>query len=348
MEIREDDRNARSMAAPAGYLNWIKDLKERIRQAQLRAGLSVNRELTLLYWEMGRDIIEKQQAQGWGAKVIDRLSMDLRDSFPGIKGFSPRNLKYMRAFAAAWPDKEFVQQVLHKLPWGHQVRILDYVKTPGERKWYALQAIEHGWSRSILVLQIESGLFERRGGGISNFSRTLPSPQSDLANEIMKDPYDFDFLCLDDQARERDLERGLLDHLKRFLLELGVGFAFVGNQFHLEVGDQDFFMDLLFYHTRLHCYVVIEIKMTEFRPEYSGKMNFYLSAVDDKLRHPDDAPSIGLILCKGKNGLVAEYALRDLNKPVGITEFRLTDALPSELESSLPSIELLEQGLNDV
>ncbi len=277
--------------------------------------------------------------------MIDRLAQDLRREFPDMKGFSARNLKYMRAFAEAYPDKEFVQQPVAQIPWGHNVRTLDYVKDPAERIWYIRQTIEHGWSRNVLVHQIESGLYHRKGKAITNFDRTLPAPQSDLAREVLKDPYVFDFLGLTEDIRERELERQLIARIRDFLLELGVGFAFVGSQVHLEVGGEDFYLDLLFYHLKLRCYVVIELKTGEFKPEYAGKMNFYLSAVDDLFRHPDDRPSIGIILCKSKNKVIVEYALRDTTKPIGVSSYRLTRALPEELKESLPSVEELEREL---
>ena len=277
--------------------------------------------------------------------MIDRLAADLRRAFPEMSGFSPRNLKYMRAFAEAWPDGQFVQQVVAQIPWGHNVRILDHVKGPAEREWYIRQTIQNRWSRNVLVHQIESGLYRRQGKALTNFSRTLPAPQSELAQQLVKDPYNFEFLTLAEQARERELERALIDHLRDFLLELGVSFSFVGSQYRLEVGGQEFRLDLLFYHLRLRAFVVIEVKVTDFQPEFSGKMNFYLSTVDDLLRHPDDQPSIGMILCKSKNKVVAEYALRDIRKPVGIAEYRLTAALPKGLQGSLPTIEQLESEL---
>ena len=265
-----------------------------------------------------------------------------------MKGFSPRNLKYMRAFAEAYLEESFVQQVVAQIPWGHNVRLLDLVKDPTERLWYAQQTIQYGWSRNILVHQIESGLYRRQGKATTNFDRTLPQPQSELAQQLLKDPYNFDFLSLGKDALERDLERALIDHIRDFLLELGVGFAFVGSQYHLEVGGQDFYIDLLFYHLRLRCYVVVDLKMSDFQPEFSGKMNFYLSATDDLLRHPDDQPSIGIILCKSKNQALAEYALRDLNKPIGVSAYQLQSALPEQLKSSLPTIEELEDVLETV
>jgi len=330
---------------PEGYEGFLQDLKRQIRSAQLRAGLAVNRELVLLYWRIGSGILERQNLAGWGAKVIDRLSDDLHNAFPEMKGFSPRNLNYMRALAEAYPAAEFVQQAVAQIPWGHNVRILDYVKDHLERQWYVKATLEHGWSRNVLVHQIESGLYHRQGKAQTNFAATLPPLQSDLAQQILKDPYNFDFLTLAEDARERELEAGLIEHLRKFLLELGVGFAFVGSQYPIEVGGDDFRIDLLFYHLKLRCFVVIDLKTGPFKPEYAGKMNFYLSAVDDLLRHPQDQPSIGIILCKSKNAVVAEYALRDNAKPIGISQYRLTEALPDDLRSSLPTIEELEAEL---
>jgi predicted nuclease of restriction endonuclease-like (RecB) superfamily len=322
---------------PDRYDAFLQELKERIRSAQVRAALSVNRELVLLYWGIGRDILSRQQSEGWGAKVVDRLAHDLLKAFPGMTGFGARNLKYMRAFAEAYPDQQFVQQVVAQLPWGHNVRILEMVKAPAEREWYIRQAVESGWTRNVLVHQIEGDLHRRQGRAVTNFQRTLPAPQSELAQELLKDPYNFDFLTLGTEMLERDLERGLIDHLRDLILELGKGFAFVGNQYHLEIGGQDYFLDLLFYHLRLRCYVVIDLKIEEFRPEFAGKMNFYLSAVDDLLRHVDDTASIGLILCKEKNRIVVEYALRDTGKPMGVAQYRLTESLPERLQSELPT-----------
>jgi predicted nuclease of restriction endonuclease-like (RecB) superfamily len=330
---------------PAGYAELLESLKARIREAQVRAALSVNRELVLLYWHIGREILQRQEREGWGAKVIDRLALDLRREFPEMKGFSPRNLKYMRAFAEAWPEEQIVQQLVAQIPWGHNVRLLDYVEDPTERLWYVQQTIEHGWSRNVLVHQIESKLYQRQGKAITNFERTLPAPQSDLARSLIKDPYVFDFLSLGPGAQERDLERALLNHVRDFLLELGKGFAFVGSQYRLDIGGEEFYIDLLFYQLRLRCFVVIDLKIGEFKPEYAGKMNFYLSAVDDLLRHPEDRPSIGLILCKSQNRLVAEYALRDVSKPMGVATYRLTEALPADLQENLPSIEELKKEL---
>jgi len=260
---------------PDGYPAFLSGLKVRIREARVRAALSVNRELILLYWEIGRDILQRQQEEGWGAKVIERLSTDLRKEFPDVKGFSPRNLKYMRSFAEAWPDPVFVQQVAAQIPWFHNCVILDKLSNREFREWYIHKTIENGWSRNVLVHQIESGLIEREGRAVTNFSSALPAPQSDLARAMLKDPYIFDFLGIGEDAAERELERALLDHIREFLLELGVGFAFVGSQYRLDVGGKDFSIDLLFYHLKLRSYVVIDLKIGEFLPEYAGKMNFH-------------------------------------------------------------------------
>lgn len=333
--------------SPVGYADWLAELKQRIHAAQQRATLAVNRELVLLYWQIGQDILARQASQGWGSKVVDRLARDLRNAFPDMKGFSLRNLKYMRAFAEAWPDGEFVQAALAQLPWYHQLALLDKLQTAEERQWYAAQALENGWSRNVLVMQIESGLRQRTGAAITNFSRRLPRPQSDLARESLKDPYRLDFLGLGKEARERAIEDALVKHVTQFLMELGAGFAFVGRQVHVEVGDKDFYIDLLFYHLKLRCYVVVELKAGEFQPEYAGKLNFYLSAVDSQLRHASDNPSLGLLLCKNRDKVVAEYALRDMNKPIGVAEYQLVQALPKELQTDLPRIEDIESELRD-
>ena len=330
---------------PSDDAALLGDLKLQIRQAQVRAALSVNRELVLLYWQIGQRILQRQQQAGWGAKVVEQLSRDLKTEFPELKGFSPRNLQYMQQFAATWSDAEMVQQLVSQLPWGHNVVLLQRVKDPAARQWYARATIQHGWSRNILVHQIDSRLLERQGQATTNFERTLPAPQSELAQQLLKDPYNFDFLSLGLEAHERDLERGLLAHLRDFMLELGVGFAYVGSQVHLEVGGEDFYLDLLFYHLNLRCYVVIDLKIGDFKPEDVGKMNFYLSAADDLLRHPQDAPSIGLLLCRTQNKVIAEYALRGVDRPLGISTYQLADALPAELEGQLPSVEALEKEL---
>ena len=330
---------------PEGYADWLADLKGRIHSAQQRATLAVNRELVLLYWQIGCDILARQAAQGWGAKVIERLAHDLREAFPDMKGFSPRNLKYMRAFAEAWPETEFVQQAAAQLPWFHLCTLLDKLKTREERDWYLAKAIEHNWSRNILVMQIETRLLERSGTAVTNFDARLPKPQSDLARESLKDPYRFDFLGLTDKAQEREVENALVKHVTEFLLELGAGFAFVGRQVLLDVGGDEFFIDLLFYHLKLRCYVVIELKGGKFKPEHLGQLGFYLTAMDRQVKHATDNPTIGLLLCKSKNKIVAEYALGDKTQPMGIAEYKLLASLPAELQTSLPSIEQIEREL---
>jgi len=299
----------------------------------------------MLYWQLGRDILARQAEQGWGAKVIERLAHDLRAAFPEMKGFSPRNLMYMRAFAQAWPDEEFVQQAAAQLPWGHHLVLLDRLNAPQERRWYAAKAIEHNWSRNVLNIQIETRLLARSGTALTNFAASLPKPQSDLARESLKDPYRFDFLGLPDEAQEREIENALVKHVTEFLLELGAGFAFVGRQVLLDVGGDEFFIDLLFYHLKLRCYVVIELKGGKFKPEHLGQLGFYLTAVDAQVKHPQDGPTIGLLLCKSKNKVVAEYALRDKAQPLGVAEYQLLESLPPELQTSLPSIEQIEREL---
>ena len=332
---------------PADYAAWVAELKARIHGAQQRATLAVNRELVLLYWQIGRDILERQGREGWGAKVIERLAQDLRNAFPEMKGFSPRNLNYMRSFAEAWPDGEFVQAVLAQLPWYHQLALLDKLKSANERRWYAAKAIEHNWSRNVLVIQIETRLLERQGQAVTNFPLALPKPQSDLARESLKDPYRFDFLGLSDQAQEREIEHALVKHVTEFLLELGAGFAYVGRQVLLTVGGEEFFIDLLFYHLKLRCFVVIELKAGAFKPEHLGQLGFYLTAIDRDMKDERDNPTIGLLLCKTKNKVVAEYALGDKTQPMGIAEYRLVASLPADLQTSLPSIEQIEQALAD-
>ncbi|BAS60033.1 hypothetical protein LBWT_X1050 (plasmid) [Leptolyngbya boryana IAM M-101] len=331
-----------SSLVPEGYPQLLNDLKERIRTAQVRAAVAVNRELVLLYWQIGRMILDRQAQAGWGAKVIDQLSKDLRREFPEIKGFSSRNLKYMRTFAETYPDSSIVQEVLAQITWYHNLALIEKLKTTEDRLWYAQQTIANGWSRNILVIQIETRLRDRQGKAMTNFERTLPKPQSDLANSLLKSPYSFDFLSLGREAQERDLENALVAHIRDFLLELGVGFAFVGSQYHLQVGNEDYYVDLVFYHLKLRCFVIIDLKMIEFTPEMSGKMNFYLAVVDDLLRHPDDQPTIGLILCKSKNQTIVEYALRSINRPIGVSTHEIWNSLPEQFKQSLPSIEQLE------
>jgi predicted nuclease of restriction endonuclease-like (RecB) superfamily len=333
------------LPSTSSYATLLKSIKERIQAAQVRAAVAVNQELILLYWGIGREILSRQAQEGWGKNVIPRLSRDLASEFPEMKGLSPRNLGYMKAFAEAWPDEPILQQPAAKLPWFHNCIILDRIKNQAERLWYIQAAIEHGWSRNVLVVQIEAGLYRRQGKAITNFTKALPAPQSDLAQQLLKDPYNFDFLMLSKDAGERDLENGLVAHIQKFLLELGTGFAFVGRQYPLSIAGEEYRLDLLFYHLKLRCFVVIDLKTGPFQPEYAGKMNFYLAAVDDMLKHPSDNPTIGLILCKGKKELVVEYALRNLATPMGIAEFRHLEKLPVELMGSLPSIEEIEAEL---
>ncbi len=342
-----DEVDQKPLPIADGYDEFLRGLKVRIRAAQVKAALAVNQELMLLYWQIGRDLITSQQTKGWKEVVIRRLAADIAAAFPGVEGFSYRNLYRMRAFYLAYPNEaQFVTQPVSQIPWGHNIVLFQKIKDTTERLWYAQQTVENGWSRAILTYQIESHLYQRQGKAITNFRQTLPALQSDLAQQIIKDPYNFDFLTLGKDAQERDMERGLLEHLRQFLLEMGSGFAFLGSQYHLEIGGEDFYMDLLFYHVRLRCYVVIDLKMGKFQPEFAGKMNFYLAAVDDLLRHPDDAPSIGIILCKTKNQVIAEYTLRDMLKPIGVAEHRLTELLPDALRNSLPTTQELEDELN--
>lgn len=327
------------------YNQLLSNLKNRVAASRYKAALSVNKELIMLYHHMGIQILESQAKQGWGSKVIDQLSKDLRAEFPEMKGFSTRNLKYMRKFAEEYPEVEFVQEVPAQLTWYHNVTLLDKISDKHIREFYAKNALEHGWSRNVMVMQIELALHRRQGKAISNFKDKLPSPQSDLAHYTLKDPYIFDFLSIGDEAHEREVEKSLVHHIEKFILSLGAGFAFVGRQYHLEVGDKDFYIDLLFFHLKLRCFVVIELKDKDFKPEYAGKMNFYLSAVDDIIKHESDQPSIGLILCKNKDNVLAEYTLRDMSKPIGLAEYKLTKSLPENLKTALPTIEELEAVL---
>lgn len=334
---------------PSDYQTFLHTIKTRVQQAQLHAVLAVNKELIYLYWHIGKEILARQEKEGWGANVIGRLSRDLHAAFPQMKGFSPRNLGYMKAFASAYTDEAFLQQVATKIPWFHHCILLNKVKDDQERLWYMQQTVEHGWSRSILEIQIETGLFQRKGKALTNFKSTLPAIQSDLAHEAFKDPYIFDFITIGEETKERHLQTALLAHIQQFLLELGVGFTFVGSNYHMVIGDQDFYLDLLFYHIRLRCFVVIELKAEEFKPEHAGKMTFYLTAIDEQIKHPTDNPTIGIILCRGKGDkVVAEYTLRDIRKPLGVASYQLTKSLPEALKDQLPTIEDLEERLKDV
>jgi len=347
-----------SVAGSEAYIDFLDELKGRIRQARIRVNVSVNRQLLELYWNLGREIVLRQEAEGWGSSVIERLSSDLRRSFPGMRGLSVSNIWRMRAFflahraaeeKLAQPVRDFTGTKLPEevpdLPWSHQVVLIEKTKVLEERAWYASMASANGWSRNVLAHQIESDLFQRQGRAITNFDRALPEAQSELAQELLKDPYHLDFLDVGGDVRERDLERSLLLHLKDFLLELGVGFALVGDQFSMEVGGQEYRIDLLFYHLRLRCFVAVELKVGSFQPEHAGKMSFYLSALDDQVRQKGDRPSIGLILCKDRNQVIVEYALRGSTRPIGVAAYRLTKRLPQNYRGSLPSPEELRKGL---
>jgi len=332
---------------PDSYLAVLKEIKHRIQAARLRSVMVANSAMVLLYWDIGSLILERQQREGWGAKVIDRLSADLSVSYPDMRGLSPRNLHFMRSFAATYPDVQIVKQLVSQLPWGHVIRLVQQIKDPETRLWYIKASVEHGWSRHILAMQIDARAHQRHAKAITNFDATLPPPDSDMAAQVFKDPYLFDFLGTADPRREREVEQALVDHIQRFLLELGAGFAFVGRQVHLEFASADYYLDLLFYHLKLRCYVVVELKAVAFDPGFVGTMNMYLSAVDDLLRHPDDKPSIGLLLCRSKNKLEAEYALRGFNKPIGVAEWetQLVDHLPEALRGSLPTVQEIEAEL---
>jgi len=331
---------------PSGYAAWLRELKRRIQGARQRAVLAANAELIQLYHDLGREILERRERDGWGAKVVDRLAADLREAFPEMRGLSASNLKYMRCFAERCPERQFGQQPADQLPWFHIVTLLTRLRDDVERAWYARAAIEHAWSRQVLIAQIDSRAHLRHGAAQSNFAQRLPAPDADLAQQILKDPYHFDFLGLGDEARERDIESALMRGITRFLLELGQGFAFVARQHRLEVGGDEFFLDLLFYHVRLKRYVAVELKAGGFQPEHAGKLNFYLAALDAQLKAPDDHPTIGLLLCRTKNRIVAEYALSGIDKPIGIAEYELVRALPDPLDTKLPSIEELEEELS--
>lgn len=326
------------------YLSIIENIKHEINAAQYRAAVHVNSDMLLLYYDIGCVINEHKT---WGSKFIDNLAADIRLAFPKSKGYSVRNLKYMAKFAETYAEREFVQQVVAQIPWGHNIVILDKVNNLEERKWYIKKSAQNGWSRNVLVHQIESNLYQRQvlAEKVSNFENRLPSPQSELAVQTMKDPYVFDFIAFNEDMLERDIEQALVRDVTRLLLELGTGFAFLGNQYHLNVGGDDFYIDLLFYNINLRCYVVIELKTGDFKPEYAGKLNFYLSAVDGILKKEQDNPSIGLLLCKSKNNVVAEYSLKDMSKPIGVSEYKITSSLPDNLEKQLPSIEDIQKRI---
>lgn len=329
------------------YLDFIEAIKKEIQNQRLKVVLNANSSMICLYWNIGKAILQKQEEEGWGAKVIDRMAKDLKDAFPDMSGFSPRNIKYMRKFAECWSDFEIVQQVVAQIPWRTNMKLMDKLNTQEERLWYAYKTIENGWSSNVLDLQIQSRLIERTGKSVNNFPAALPPADSDMANQIFKDPYLFDFLGTDMPRREVEIERKLTEHIQNFLLELGQGFAFVGRQVHLEVGGDDFFIDLLFYHLKLRCYVVIELKACDFEPGFISQLNMYQNVVNDILRHPNDNPTIGLLLVKGKNQTVVEYSLAGYQNPIGVAEWKnqMVKALPEDLKSSLPSIEEIEKEL---
>ena len=330
------------------YKDWLNSIKQRVVAARMRVALAANSELIRFYWELGSQIDEKQQYSQWGDKIIQQLSADLQKEFPEIKGFSTTNLKYCLRFYQFFAELQpspFGQQPVDQIPWGHNIQIFTKCTSLEEASFYISQTLEQGWSRDVLALQLKSRLHERAGKTISNFSRTLPAPQSDLAQQTLKDPYTFDFMQLTTPFNERDVEQQLTRHLTQFLLELGKGFAFVGRQYHLEIADNDYYLDLLFYHITLKCYVVIELKNKKFIPEYAGKLNFYLSAVDSLLKKDDDQPSIGLLLCRDKSNIEVEFALRDMNKPLGVSEYNLVENLPDNLKGALPTVEEIERDL---
>ena len=339
------------------YINWLGEIKARVRAAQIKAALAANKELIHFYFELGKMIVEQQEHANWGDKLINQLSLDLSTEFPAIKGFSATNLKYCKRFYTFYtgeisqqPDDQSAltligQQAVDQLPWGHNILIFTKSANLSEARFYIHETLQNNWSRDVLALQIKLGLYQRQGKAVTNFSATLPEPNSNLAQQTIKDPYLFDFVTFTSKYNERDIENQLVNHISKFLLELGKGFAFIGKQYHLEVADNDYYLDLLFYHTRLKCYVVIELKNTRFIPEYAGKLNFYLSAVDSLVKQNDDNPTIGILLCRDKNNIEAEFALRDINKPMGVSEFQITEILPDNLKAVMPTIEELEQGL---
>lgn len=329
------------------FKTLLAEIKSQIGSSQQKALLAVNKELILLYWNIGNSILETQVREGWGAKVIDHLAKEIKITFPKLTGFSARNLKYMRKFAELYNNFEFVQQVVAQIPWGHNVVIMEKLKQEEERMWYVVKTIENGWSRNTLVHQIESGLYTRQVvvEKTNNFMQKLPMPQNKMAVETLKDPYIFDFITMREEMNERDIEAELVKKVTKLLLEMGSGFAFIGNQYHLNVGGEDYYLDLLFYNLKLRCYVVVELKTGKFKPEYAGKLNFYLSAVDELVKTEQDQPTIGIILCKEKNKVVAEYALKDISKPIGVSEYKLCEYIPEELKGTLPSVEELEDRL---
>ena len=323
------------MELDASYKNYISSMKEDVRKAQIKATVSVNKELILLYWRIGKQILEMQEKEKWGSKVVEKISKDLKETFPDMKGFSPRNLTYMQTFVKSYPDYEFTQQLAAQIPWFHNCLILDKLSQRDIREWYIKKTIENGWSRNVLMLQIDSQLYERQGQSekkISNFKKSLPSPLSDLAQDMMKDPYNFEFLGLSQEVSEKEIEKSLENKVSKLLLEMGTGFAYMGRQYPLKVGTKEFYLDMLFYNVQLRSYVVVELKGRDFKPADAGQLNFYLTAVDREIKHPDDNPTIGLVICRSKDGVVAEYSLDGMNKPIGVSEFKLKGILPDAEE----------------
>jgi predicted nuclease of restriction endonuclease-like (RecB) superfamily len=348
----------------ADYLVWLKTVKQRIHSARMKVALAANSELIALYYDLGAQIVEREAVASWGSGFIDTFSKDLKLVFPDVGGFSAKNLRYCRAFFRFYCDSSIWQQAVAKLaetpwagvndelkpcigliPWGHNILIFTKCQDLEEARFYIQQTLEQGWSRDVLAMQIKSKLHLRQGGAVTNFKTTLPAPQSDLAQQTLKDPYTFDFMSMTAPFNERDIERQLTEHITQFLLELGKGFAFIGRQYHLEVAGNDYYIDLLFYHVRLKCYVVVELKNRAFIPEYAGKLNFYLSAVDSLIKRDDDHPTIGLLLCRDKNNIEVEFALRDMNKPMGVSEYSLLETLPDNLKGALPTVEEIELDL---
>lgn len=339
-----------SITKDTEYAAWLNELKHKVRSVQIKAAVKVNSELLQFYWELGQAIVEKQNNTVWGDGFLQQLSLDLSSEFPGMKGFSRRNLKYIRQWFLFYNARKTIGQQavaqLTQIPWGHNIVIMSGCKSLDEAFFYIQKTIQNSWSRAVLTHHLESGLFEREGKAITNFETTLPAPQSDLARETLKNPYNFDFLMLTEQHNEKELEDALIKHVTKFLLELGAGFSFLGRQYRLEVSGDEFFIDLLFYHVRLHCYIVVELKAVKFKPEFAGKLNFYVSAVDEVLRGEGDKATIGLLICKSKNDTVVEYSLKDVRKPIGVSEYAIIKSLPDEFKSSLPSIEEIEAELD--
>jgi predicted nuclease of restriction endonuclease-like (RecB) superfamily len=351
MARRESERN-RNYTMPQrlikndDYRAFIQDIKQRIQTSQIKAAVAVNQELLLLYWDLAERIVAKQRQSAWGEGFLLQMSRDLQAEFPGMKGFSKRNLELMRQWYQFWSvESTIARQLVSQIPWGHNLIIISKIKNAEEALFYTQKTIQNNWSRAVLTHQIESALYQREGRAVTNFQAALPSPYSDLARQTLKDPYNFDFLMLREEHDEQELQNALITHITRFLLELGAGFSYLGQQYRLEVGGDEFFIDLLFYHVRLHSYVVVELKTVKFKPEFAGKLNFYISAVDGVLKTDHDNPTIGILICKSKNDTVVEYALRDVHKPIGVSEYTITQHLPDELKSSLPSIEEIEAEL---